>query len=106
MLHQTPDQMQRSRHLDLVASNEAHCERNARIRARAEELVSKTMPRRTGPVHGFYSFREGIERAAYKGRRDKLIAQTIADLHAQGFGYDTWDADYAAAVERLTARAA
>lgn len=106
MLHHTPEHLRRLRHLDLVASNEAHCERNARIRARAEELVSKTMPRRTGPVHGFYSFREGIERAAYKGRRDKLIAQTIADLHAQGFGYDAWDADYAAAVERLTARAA
>lgn len=98
--------MQRLRHLDLVASNEALCERNARIRARAEQLVEKTMPRRTGPMHGFYSLREGIERAAYKGRRDTLIKQTIAELHAEGFGYGAWDADHAAAVERLTARAA
>lgn len=99
--------MQRSRHLDLVASNEAYCARNARIRARAEELVNKTMPRRIGPApHGFYHFGDFVAVAAAKGRRDNLIKQAVAELHAEGFGYDTWDADYAAAVERLTTRAA
>ena len=93
--------------LHTVASNEAHIARNRRIRERADELVEKTMPRRTGPApHGFYRFGDFVEAAAYNGRRNNLVKLTIAELHAQEFGYDTWDADYDAAVARLTRRAA
>lgn len=88
-------------HREALARLEANCKRNARIRARAEELVEKTMPRRTDPVpHGFYSFREGIERAAYRGRRDRLVKLTIADLQCAECDAE-WQADYDAAFAAL-----
>lgn len=87
-------------HREALARLEANCKRNARIRARAEELVEKTMPRRTDPVpHGFYSFREGMERAAYRGRRDRMVKLTIADL--QCADDPDWQADYDAAFAAL-----
>lgn len=99
MLHRTAEPTLKER----VATLEANTRRNARVRARAEQLVEQAMPRRTSPVpRGFYDFRAGIERAAYKGRRDNLIKLTIAELQAQGFGDEHWQADYDAALADLS----
>jgi len=85
-----------------TAVMQADAKRNERIAARADELVNKSMPRRNEPVpYGFYAFKEAIERAAYKGKRDRLLKMATTELHCLDYALEYWQADYEAAYAAL-----
>jgi len=85
-----------------TAVMQADAKRNDRIAARADELVNKSMPRRNDPApHGFYDFKAGIERAAYKGKRDRLIKMATTELQCLEYALEYWQADYEAAFDAL-----
>lgn len=85
--------------LHLTAKLDADCKRNARIRARALELV----PLVKGETPSFY-YRpeEAIERCVAVGKRNRLFKLAILDLQASDFAMEHWQADYDAAVASLT----
>ena len=83
-----------------LAVFEANRLRNHRISEQAKALASKSMPARHDPApSAYFDPAEAIKRAAYTGKRNRLIKLACAELRAAGFADELWLADYRAALD-------
>ena len=80
----------------------ANCKRNARIRTRANEIVSKHTPDLTGSANALRNPGDFIERCQYRAERNRLLRMAGKELECLDYALEYWQHDFDVALAELT----
>lgn len=85
-----------------IATRKANSKRNARIRARADEIVSKHTPDHSGSSNPLNDPAGFIARCEYRARRNRLLRMAETELRCLDYALEHWQHDYDAALAELS----